>query len=238
MKVMKWSAIALAVSAGSTQFAVADAFVSDQAEAKGFIEDSSLDLLLRNYYFNRDGKSGSGDRVDWTQGFLTTYESGFTQGTVGFGVDAFGYLGLKLDGTSDKTGTGNLPVMNDGKPRDDYSRAGGAVKVRISKTMLKWGEMQPTAPVFAAGGSRLFPQTATGFQLQSSEFEGLDLEAGHFTEGKEPTPPSNRVANSMPPTQARPPRAPISLGAATQSPITSAPPCTAPNSKTSIASIT
>ncbi len=69
MKVMKWSAIALAVSAGSTQFAVADAFVSDQAEAKGFIEDSSLDLLLRNYYFNRDGKSGSRDRVDWTQGF-------------------------------------------------------------------------------------------------------------------------------------------------------------------------
>lgn len=59
MKVMKWSAIALAVSAGSTQFAVADAFVSDQAEAKGFIEDSSLDLLLRNYYFNRDGKSGA-----------------------------------------------------------------------------------------------------------------------------------------------------------------------------------
>lgn len=47
MKVMKWSAIALAVSAGSTQFAVADAFVSDQAEAKGFIEDSSLNLLLR-----------------------------------------------------------------------------------------------------------------------------------------------------------------------------------------------
>lgn len=192
MKVMKWSAIALAVSAGSTQFAVADAFVSDQAEAKGFIEDSSLNLLLRNYYFNRDGKEGRGDRVDWTQGFLTTYESGFTQGTVDFGVDAFGYLGLKLDGTSDKTGTGNLPVMNDGKPRDDYSRAGGAVKVRISKTMLKWGEMQPTAPVFAAGGSRLFPQTATGFQLQSSEFEGLDLEAGHFTEGKEPTTVKSR----------------------------------------------
>lgn len=60
MKVMKWSAIALAVSAGSTQFAVADAFVSDQAEAKGFIEDSSLNLLLRNYYFNRDGKEGRG----------------------------------------------------------------------------------------------------------------------------------------------------------------------------------
>lgn len=51
MKVMKWSAIALAVSAGSTQFAVADAFVSDQAEAKGFIEDSSLNLLLPQLLF-------------------------------------------------------------------------------------------------------------------------------------------------------------------------------------------
>lgn len=31
-----------------------------------------------------------------------------------------------------------------------------------------------------------------GFQLQSSEFEGLDLEAGHFTEGKEPTTVKSR----------------------------------------------
>ncbi len=36
------------------------------------------------------------------------------------------------------------------------------------------------------------PQTATGFQLQSSELEGLDLEAGHFTEGKEPTTVKSR----------------------------------------------
>lgn len=192
MKVMKWSAIALAVSAGSTQFAVADAFVSDQAEAKGFIEDSSLNLLLRNYYFNRDGKEGRGDRVDWTQGFLTTYESGFTQGTVGFGVDAFGYLGLKLDGTSDKTGTGNLPVMNDGKPRDDYSRAGGAVKVRISKTMLKWPASRSSPsnsllcswkPVAVCGNRRLPPAAKTG---------AVGCISPHFTEGKEPTTVKSR----------------------------------------------
>ncbi|MEX5669663.1 OprD family outer membrane porin, partial [Pseudomonas neuropathica] len=55
------------------------------------------------------------------------------------------------------------------------------VKARISKTELKFGEMQPsTAPVFAVGGSRILPQTATGFQLQSSEVKDLDLEAGHF----------------------------------------------------------
>ena len=101
-------------------------------------------------------------------------------------MDAFGYLGIKLDAGRGRAGTGNLPVGNDGKPDDDYGKAGGALKVRISKTELKFGDMQPTAPVFAAGGTRLIPQTASGFNLLSSEIEGLDLEAGHFTSGTSP----------------------------------------------------
>lgn len=188
---MKHSLLTLAVAAGISPLAMADT-VGDQAESKGFVEDSSLDLLLRNYYFNRNGKNGSGDRRDWTQGFIATYQSGFTQGTVGFGVDAFGYLGLKLDGGKGTTGTGNLPVDNDGSPENDYGHAGGALKVRVSKTLLKWGEMQPTAPVFAAGGTRLIPQTASGFHLLSSELDGLDLEAGHFTAGNGPTTTSSK----------------------------------------------
>lgn len=186
MKVMKWSAIALAVSAGSTQLAMAEPFVGNQADAKGFVEDSSLNFLVRNYYFNRNKKDGATDARDWTQGFWANYNSGFTQGTVGFGVDAFGYLGLKLDGGSGYGGTGNLPVHDDGDKADDFGKAGAAVKIRISKTELKFGDMQPTAPVFAAGGTRLIPQTASGFNLLSSEIEGLDLEAGHFTSGTSP----------------------------------------------------
>lgn len=56
MRVMKWSAIALAVTAASTQLASAAAFVSDQSEATGFVEGSKLDVKARNYYFNRDKK--------------------------------------------------------------------------------------------------------------------------------------------------------------------------------------
>ncbi len=82
MKVMKWSAIALAVSAGSTQLAMAEPFVGNQADAKGFVEDSSLNFLVRNYYFNRNKKDGATDARDWTQGFWANYNSGFTQGTV------------------------------------------------------------------------------------------------------------------------------------------------------------
>ena len=181
MRVMKWSMIALAVAAAaSTQVATAAPFVSDQAEAKGFVEDSSLNLLVRNYYFNRNNKDGGNDQKDWTQGIWGNFSSGYTQGTVGVGVDAFGYLAIKLDGGDGTGGTGNMPVGQNGV-QDSQGKAGAAVKFRVSKTELKVGDMQPsTAPVFAVGGSRILPQTASGFQLQSSEVKDLDLEAGHF----------------------------------------------------------
>jgi imipenem/basic amino acid-specific outer membrane pore len=184
MRVMKWSMIALAVAAAaSTQMATAAPFVSDQSEAKGFVEDAKFDLLLRNYYFNRDRKDGSTDQKDWTQGIWGNLSSGYTQGTVGVGVDAFGYLAVKLDGGDGTGGTGNMSrdVPGDGDVNDSQGKAGAAIKFRVSKTELKIGDQQPsTAPVFAVGGSRVLPQTASGFQLQSSEIKDLDLEAGHF----------------------------------------------------------
>jgi imipenem/basic amino acid-specific outer membrane pore len=181
MRVMKWSMIALAVAAASTQLATAAPFVSDQAEAKGIVEDSTLNLLVRNYYFNRDNKDGGNDQKDWTQGIWGNFSSGYTQGLIGVGVDAFGYLAIKLDGGDGTGGTGNMSRDADGEVNDSQGKAGGAVKFRVSKTELKVGDMQPsTAPVFAVGGSRILPQTASGIQLQSSEVKDLDLEAGHF----------------------------------------------------------
>ncbi|KIF63190.1 OprD family porin [Pseudomonas fluorescens] len=188
MRVMKWSMIALAVAAAaSTQVATAAPFVSDQAEAKGFVEDAKADLLIRNYYFNRDNKDRTRDQKDWTQGIWGNFSSGYTQGTVGVGVDAFGYLAIKLDGGDGTSGSGNMSRANLPDARgireanDSQGKAGAAIKFRISKTELKIGDMQPsTAPVFAVGGSRILPQTASGFQLQSSEIKDLDLEAGHF----------------------------------------------------------
>ncbi|MBP5073777.1 OprD family porin [Pseudomonas chlororaphis] len=182
MRVMKWSMIALAVAAAGTQVAMAEPFVGNQADAKGFVEDSKLDLLLRNYYYNRN-KTGykNRDDKDWTQGFHGVFKSGYTQGTVGVGVDAFGYLGIKLDGEDRYSGSGNLSTDSEGHNHDSFGKAGAAVKFRVSKTELKIGDMQPsTSPVFAVGGSRLLPQTASGIQLQSSELDGLDVEAGHF----------------------------------------------------------
>lgn len=187
MQVMKWSLIAAAVAAGSTQLA----FASAQSDSKGFVEDASATLLLRNTYWNRDYKDGESDQKAWGQGFIGTFESGFTQGTVGFGVDAFGLLGLKLDGGAGTAGDQNMggliSAQNDVNskgvhaPDDDWSQAGGAVKVRLSNTVLKYGDQMPNMPVLAYDDSRLLPQTFTGTLLTSSEIEGLELNAGRFT---------------------------------------------------------
>ena len=186
MRVMKWSMIALAVAAGTSQMAVA----SSQDESKGFLEDSKLNVKTRMLYFSRDFRNNERDpdtgarqsRVEETGlGFLGTYESGFTQGTVGVGVDAIGMLGLKLDSGKGRAGTGLFPLDSDGRAQDDYSKGGGAVKFRISNTVLKVGDQFTALPVFATDDSRLLPEMAEGALITSNEIKGLTLNAGRFT---------------------------------------------------------
>lgn len=71
---------------------------ADEASPEGFVEGASLQLNARNYYMNRNRHQQAPDNIEWGQGFLGIFESGYTQGTVGFGIDANAMLGLKLDG--------------------------------------------------------------------------------------------------------------------------------------------
>ncbi|MCW3148363.1 OprD family porin [Stutzerimonas stutzeri] len=177
MKVMKWSVIALAVAAGTSQMA----FASQQSESKGFVEDASLDLLLRTTYFNRDYKDGVDDVRSLGQGFITTFESGFTQGTIGVGVDAFGLLGVRLDGGSGYNYGAMFETDSQGEPERDLSQTGAAVKAQLSNTVIKYGNQFPSLPVLAYDDSRLLPESFTGTMITSNEIEGLELNAGRFT---------------------------------------------------------
>ncbi|MBB2494432.1 OprD family porin [Aquipseudomonas ullengensis] len=150
------------------------------------VDDSRLSLLLRNSYFNRSKEDGRSDSRDWTQGINADFTSGFTPGTFGLGLDAFAYLGLKLDASPGKAGTGNLPVHDDGVPADEYAKGGAALKLRWSKTLLKLGEQRPDTPVFGVSHFRIVPQTATGVALESQEWDGLELQGGHFTSATSP----------------------------------------------------
>ncbi|BAN47222.1 OprD family porin [Metapseudomonas resinovorans] len=156
-----------------------------QAAESGFIEDSTATLQLRNYYFSRDfsdivGPNQQSKAEEWAQGFILNFKSGYTQGPLGFGIDAIGTLGIKLDSSPDRSNTGLLPVQEDGRAADDYSRLGVAGKMRYSKTELKVGELQPNVPVLVFSDNRLLPPSYQGVSVTSGEIAGLTLQGGHL----------------------------------------------------------
>ncbi|PYC15013.1 OprD family porin [Pseudomonas mosselii] len=167
-----------------------------QEQQEGFIEGSRLSVLNRNYYFNRDHRDGyaptynpdkasdNGYSEAWAHAIITRFESGFTQGTVGVGVDAFAMLGLKLDTGGGRNGGRSsfdvLPVDRDGQARDEYSKVGGAAKVRLFDTVLRVGDVFPVNPVVAAGDSRLLPESFRGVTLENTSLQGLTLQAGRL----------------------------------------------------------
>ncbi|WP_372875967.1 OprD family porin [Pseudomonas sp.] len=186
MQVMKWSVIALAVAAGSTQMAVA----SSQSESKGFLEDSTFNIFNRILYHNRDFRngasntSGTGDNGYYEEaglGIRLLAESGFTQGTVGVGVDAHSLSSIKLDSGRGRYGSGQFDKTDSGRGDDTQTEVGGAIKFRISDTVLKYGNQMTGSPVFSTDDSRILPEVATGTLLTSNEIEGLELTAGRFT---------------------------------------------------------
>ncbi|MGX1126673.1 outer membrane porin, OprD family [Pseudomonas sp. FFUP_PS_473] len=150
-----------------------------------FIEDSHAKIELRNHYLNRDFRQSNAPQAkadEWAQGFTTKIESGFTEGTVGFGVDAMGQLGIKLDSSRDRRGTGLLPYgRNSLEPDDDYSELGLTAKLRASKSVLRLGTLQPLLPVVVYNDTRLLASTFQGGLLTSQELDGLTFNGGRLT---------------------------------------------------------
>jgi len=159
----------------------------EQAKAEGFIEGSSLNLHFRNAYFNRNNlNTGVRDNREWGQGFVARFESGYTPGTVGFGLDAHAMLGLKLDGGGGHVGTSILPshFKNEdelGAAPHSFSTAGAAVKLKAFDTELKAGDLFLTNPVIAGGETRMLPQTFRGVSLTNTSVDGLLLEGGQVS---------------------------------------------------------
>ncbi|WP_322617408.1 OprD family porin [Pseudomonas sp. BIC9C] len=169
--------------------AVAVGVLAQQANAAGFIEDSKATLGLRNFYINTDNRDGAGanKNEEWGQGFDLRFISGYTQGTVGFGIDAIGLLGVKLDsggGTNGATATSYggtvFPSKSNGEAVDNFSSLGLTAKAKISQTELKLGTLQPKNPVIVTNDGRLLPQTWQGGQITSGDIKDLTLVGGQI----------------------------------------------------------
>ena len=151
----------------------------------GFAEDSQLNLGLRNFYLDRDfrGETPPASRVgSWSQGFDLRFLSGYTEGTLQFGLDASAQYAYRLDGGGGRGPDTVLPYdRSAGEQVRDYGRAALTAKVRYSKTELTIGEHRPRLPVAFFDDSRQLASTFHGFQIASQDIDNLSLTAGRFT---------------------------------------------------------
>lgn len=146
----------------------------------GFFSSSSLNGLLRNYYFSRDNHNTPArlDQREWVQGAYLSFRSGYTDTPIGIGVDVHGFYGLKLDGGGGSGGAGLLPLDSKKEPESEFSAAGAALKLRGFDSLAQAGDQYLENPVVAGGVSRVFPQTFRGATLKNYSIPNLMLDAG------------------------------------------------------------
>ncbi|WP_312934330.1 OprD family porin [Pseudomonas sp.] len=193
-----------------TALLTSSAFAANE-EKDGFMDGATLSVLNRNFFFSQDYRNGdftrnpsNGERQsqhrEWGHGVIADLRSGFTPGTVGFGVDVQGLLGLKLDGGNGTVGNGvGVPGIvprsgpgSDGEPKDSYGKVGAALKVRAFDTELRYGDVRPSSPVLHASDIRLLPQTLRGFIFNNTSLEGLTLQGGKLESSSDRSASSHR----------------------------------------------
>lgn len=150
-----------------------------------FINDSTANLGFRNLYMNQDTRSGASTNAtktkeEWSQAIILDYKSGFTEGTIGFGVDVYAATGIKLDSGPNRS-PDSFPQRSNGKSVDNFGKLGGTAKAKLSETVLQVGTLMPRLPLLQANlQGRLLPQMFTGGMLTSNEISGLTARLGHI----------------------------------------------------------
>lgn len=203
MKLTTRALLALSIT-GLTAQAHADEFIatqltpgaSQQSQTKGFIEEQALSGTTRNWYANElkrrndrfsyldNGvRESTPRRINWVQGTIVDYTSGFTQGTVGFSTQVAVYNAMALDrNVKDIAGPNNRTLTHsNGDAIDQWSKLGLAnLSARISNTTLTVGRQNFSSPSIDVIGNRALPSSFQGLALHSKEFNNLSFDAGSF----------------------------------------------------------
>lgn len=161
----------------------AASILSTQVFSGSFIDNSNIKLTTKNYYLDRnftDFKPIPGAK-DWAQGFIFNFNSGYTSGPIGFGLDLQTLSSIKLQGDKKYLNSGLLTTDSITRERaDTASELGATFKAKYKATELKIGTIQPWTPVIFSSPSRLLPQTFRGTMFQSKEIKNLELIGGYI----------------------------------------------------------
>lgn len=140
------------------------------------LSDSQLELDIKNFYYDRDyhGEAArQSQRKEWAQGLMLDWRSGWTSGAFALGLDVNAMLGLRLDSSTARSGSGLLPRDSSGHPESDYSAVAPTLKARWAGSDVRLGLLTPQLPLLASNTSRLFPQRYRGLQWTLSGPAGL-----------------------------------------------------------------
>ncbi|MCT6793360.1 OprD family outer membrane porin [Klebsiella pneumoniae subsp. pneumoniae] len=157
------------------------------------LNDSHIDMTARTMYYNNDSRAAAGKQPagkQLGQGFIFNGRSGYTNGSVGLGVDAIGLLGIKINGSDGhNTPTGMFPQHKDKSSPGSFGSLRLALKAKISKTKARAGFQSLNLPVIKTNDGRLLPSLYRGYTITSSELENLTLDAGFIdrTQGRNQT---------------------------------------------------
>ena len=197
---------------------------SAQSEATGFLEGQSLTGTTRNWYANeqfqrgaklnyrKDGETRQTDRrINWLQGTILKYNSGFTEGTVGFSTEVALYNAIALDrdrkdlasnnggAPTTRPGAGNNRTLTEegGDAVGQWSKLGLAnVKARFSNTTVTAGRQNFSSPIVDVIGNRALPSSFEGVTIHSEELENLAFDLGTFDRNSPRTEQSQRAFRS------------------------------------------
>lgn len=184
------------IAVGSPLIVTADETPTTQAQAPGFVDGSHLGLNLRHYYANQhtrrstylgikkeDGLERTRIRETWVQTAMLNYSSGYTQGAVGFGLDASLFSAINLERGHGRVANGGDRVLvdSDGDALPTWSRLGvGNLRLRFSSTEVKAGRLLTDNPILRYKDNRALPSSFQGVGLFSNELDWLSLQAGSF----------------------------------------------------------
>lgn len=160
--------------------------LADNEILSSLADQDKLSIIAKNLVWDRNGLDGAKDRQDWSQAFIAKYESGYFGGEIQIGFDITGMVATKIIADDDKAGLGNLPLKSNGEIDNNYGKIAPSLKLKYDQTILRYGDLQPRTPVFAPYGTRLLPETATGFSLESTHIKYNKIDMGYFTRGTSP----------------------------------------------------
>ncbi|WP_180055260.1 MULTISPECIES: OprD family outer membrane porin [unclassified Acinetobacter] len=154
----------------------ATATLGTSATYADFIDDSNVQLKFKNFYLDRQYQ----DKPElnfgsWSQAVTLDAKSGYHDigGGVQIGADVLVQHAVKLNGR-DKNPDWVLP--HDGKEsKDHFGKVGATLKVKVSETELKVGDLLPMSPVVFFDPSRQLLTTYSGAWLESKDIKDTKL---------------------------------------------------------------